>query len=135
MMKNNLRDIKRKKREVAILRGIAPLLQQSFKDSEELKGLYISRLELSQDCGLCTIYLACFSGDIDELKIGLRAARLLTPSTRTAVAKVLNTHYTPEILFKDDRSLDKLRDLNQALEKVSNELKQSDKQLTEGNED
>lgn len=118
-------DVKKKRREANISRTLTPLLQSSFKEQPSLKNLFISRIELSKDGGLCTIFLAHFSTQ-DSEKPDLETLKLFAPSTRQALAQVMEGRYTPEIKFAYDIHLDKVRILNDVLEKVSLDLKKSD---------
>jgi ribosome-binding factor A len=114
--------IKKRRREGLIARELALPLQRAFDEQAETRGFYISRVELSDGAGLCTIFLARLveNGDVGA---AMRAIKLFAPSTRTALAKLLNGRYVPDILFVFDKHVDKVRELNTVLSRVSQELK------------
>ncbi len=123
MSLNNV--VKRKRKEAMIARNLAPLLQNIFKEQESLKDLFISRIELSKDGGLCIIYLSSFSNS-DKSKPDIDTLKLFAPSTRKALANIVEGRYTPEIKFEYDQHLEKVRVLNEVLERVSSDLKKQD---------
>jgi ribosome-binding factor A len=116
-------DIKRRQRESAILRGLSPVLQNIFIDSEAMQSFFVSRVELSSDGGLCNVIIASSTNDIDVIKAGMREIKLFAPSSRAALAKILNGRYVPELLFIFDKQMDKQRQLNLVLSKISNEIR------------
>jgi ribosome-binding factor A len=98
--------------------------------------VYISRVELSADTGFCYVYLVPFSSsspeDIAETKISekkVRAAierlKLYRPSMRKALAGRVQTRYVPDIRFLFDDKEETVRNVNDALNKVQEELEES----------
>ena len=114
--------IKKKRREGLIARELAVPLQDAFNEQSETRGLYISRVELSDGAGLCTIFLARLAENGD-IGVAMRAVKLFAPSTRTALAKLLNGRYVPNVLFVFDEHAEKVRELNAVLSRVSQEIK------------
>lgn len=116
--------IKKRRRESAILRGLTPVLHEVFRDYSELSSFYISKVELSAEGGLCNIFLACFEDNVESIKVGMRIVKALAPPTRSALANLLKSNYTPEVCFRYDFNQEKVRSLNTVLEKISAEMKE-----------
>ncbi len=123
-MKSSNKNIKQKQRESLILREISPLLMELFKDYPELANFLVTKVELSKDGGLCSIFVYdCVTPNNQK---GFSSIKLFAPSTRKALAQVLQARYVPELRFIYDASINKILDLNQALCKISQELKDND---------
>jgi len=116
-------EIKRRQRESAILRGLAPVLQRVFNENQATASFFVSKIELSSDGGLCYIYVANSDGNADSIKAGIKEIKLFAPSTRAALAKILDGRYVPEVLFTFDKQIDKQRELNIVLSKISDEIR------------
>lgn len=121
--KNSL--VKKQRKESSLMRELTVPLQQAFNEQEATKGFYVTRIELSDGLGLCTIYLACMLKDKD-VDAALRVIKGMAKSTRGAVAKLLEGRYTPEIVFTFDKHLDKIRELDDILARVSKEVRDRD---------
>lgn len=114
--------VKKLKKESTINKILKPLLQESFKENIVLKQFFIDKIELSKESGLCNIFL--FGGRTkEEQEMAIQEVKMLGPSTRAALARILKSRYTPEIRFLFNHNHDKIAKLDAALLQVNKELK------------
>ena len=121
MASPQLRDIKRAQKEAHLLREISTLILQVSLDEPSLLGMYVSRVKLSADGGICNIYFAD-SGGIESFEKKLKTLVLYKPSLRTALAKSLDSRYTPDLVFFFDELTEKQKRIDELLSKVSQDL-------------
>jgi ribosome-binding factor A len=60
MMDSSPKDTKRKQRQAYILRQLSPILVELFADDKELSSLFVTRVDLSSDRSVCTIFISTF---------------------------------------------------------------------------
>ena len=94
-------DIKRAQKASLLLKAISQLYWEATRDDKELLGLFISRVELSQDKGMCYVFFYTPEGQ-EFFKEKLQTLKLYKPSLRAALAKQIPGRYTPDIIFKFD---------------------------------
>lgn len=120
MMGPQLHDIKRAQKEAQLLREISSLILKITIDEPSLQGLYVSRIKLSPDKGMCHVLFITATGK-EEFQQKLGALILYKPSMRAALAKILNGRYTPNLVFEFDELSDKQKRVDDLINKVSNE--------------
>ena len=103
MHNKRVSDIKRAQKASLFLRSISNLFSQLTTDTEELRSLFVNRVELSPDKGTCYVLFYSPLG-IEEFNKKLPILILYKPSLRAALAKEINGRYTPEIIFKYDEA-------------------------------
>ena len=113
-------DIKRSKKESLLLREISRLFMQTVLDDPRLAGLFVNRVQLSPDRGMCTVFIYSSAGKeaFDEV---FDTLKLYKPSLRKAVAHAMQSRYTPELKFVFDGQQDKQSKLNDLIEKLKDE--------------
>lgn len=116
------RDVKKSQKESFFLQEIATLFLQLSMDEKKLHDLYISRVELSPDGGLCNVFFHTPQG-IDSFNERKKDLILYKPSMRAAVAKASHSRYAPDLRFVYDEGLDK----QQKMEDLFNTLKSQGK--------
>jgi ribosome-binding factor A len=126
-MEKPVKSIKKAQRESLLLKEIAQLfLEKSFEDPE-LKSIFINRVELSDDGGICTIYFYSSQGK-EAFEQALDKLKLYKPSLRKAIASRINTRYTPELIFRFDDQLKKQLEIEELIERVrADDARYSDK--------
>ncbi len=73
-------------------------------DEPRLHGIYISRVKLSANRSICTVFFYTPSGISDyEAKRPLLV--MYKPTLRTALSKTLHGRYTPDLLFDYDATI------------------------------
>lgn len=122
MTSKRQQDIKHAQRESFLYHEIASLITRLFADEPLLANLFINRVKLSPDRGLCTVYFYSPQGEQD-FNDKLATLKLYKPSIRSAVAKAMQSRYTPEIRFSYDTSYDKQRQIDDLIEQLKDEGK------------
>jgi len=112
--------IKRAQKESLLSKKIAILLNQIAQDDPkvaEFSLFSLSRVELSADKSLATLYFYLAGGQqaFDEKKADLI---LYKPSMRAALAKLVPSRYTPNLVFKYDAQFEKELKINTLLDKI-----------------
>lgn len=100
------------------MRVISSLFAQQAAEDERLRALFINRVELSADGGLCYIFFYSPDGHavFDAL---LPHLILYKPSLRAALAHEIRARYTPDILFRFDERFEKQQRIEALLDKVA----------------
>lgn len=121
-----MKSVKRQQREAHILRQMAPILQDLFKEHEVLKPLFVSRLELSSSGTKCLIFFSTFTTQ-EAFRDAWDTLILYKPSIRAALSNILNSRYTPEVRFEYDAAKEKERRLNEIFDSIhAKESEQAD---------
>jgi ribosome-binding factor A len=118
MAGHQLRDIKRAQRETHMSREISSLLMKVALDEVALQGLYVSRVKLSADGGICTVFFADSAGQ-EAFHKKLGTLILYKPSIRTALAKILDKRYTPDLVFKFDELTEKQMKMEELFSRIA----------------
>lgn len=126
-MERPVKNIKKAQRESLLLKEIAHLfLEKSFEDPE-LKSIFINRVELSPNSGMCTVYFYSSEGK-EAFEKALERLKLYKPSLRKSIASRINARYTPEIVFRFDEQLKKQLEIEELIERVkTHDARHSDK--------
>ena len=124
MNNSNLAQIKRSRKESALLREISNLIHQLSLEDHKLLGLTINRVELSKNKGTCLIYFYDPNG-IEAWKEKNKQLILYRPSLRKSISNSLNPRYTPELRFLYDEQFDKQQHIETLINKVSEDLKKN----------
>ena len=109
---------KRAQKESVLLRAVASLFLQIIRDQPLFKDLFVSRVALSSDNGLCYVFFYSHRGQtyFDEVTPTLK---LYKPSLRKALATSINSRYTPEIAFRFDDSYDKQMNIERIIQSIA----------------
>ena len=112
--------IKRAQKESLLSKKIAILLNQIAQDDPKVAEFSLSRVELSADKSLATLYFYLVGGQqaFDEKKADLI---LYKPSMRSALAKLVPSRYTPNLVFKYDAQFEKELKINTLLDKIKDD--------------
>jgi len=116
-MANRVREIKHAQRESVFLREISNLFLRITLDDDRLQGLQVSRVRLSPDRGICTIFFSSDQGkkDFEEKRPILV---LYKASLRNSLAKVLPTRRVPELRFVYDEPFEKHRRVDDLIQSL-----------------
>lgn len=120
MERSTVSDIKRAQKEKLLLREISNLFAQASMDDAALRGLTITKTQLSPDKGLVSVYFYCPEG-IEHFESILDRLKLYKPSMRTALAHAIRGRYTPELRFKFDVNFEKQARIENLLNQVKEE--------------
>lgn len=118
--------IKREKKKSLFLREITMLVQSLGADNAVVALAYVTRIDFSADYGMCYVYFSTFNECSEEIfnKV-LDQLKLYRPSMRKALAARIPSRYTPDLVFFYDKTKEKEIKINQLLDKVSQDLTES----------
>ncbi len=129
MIKSSTPSIKREKKKSIFLRELSIYIDRLAQDEPRLRRVFLSRVDLSADCGICYLYFATLPGTdfTDEYKKtlylqALDVLKLYKPSLRKNLAQNVDGRYTPSLVFMYDDKKDKIDRVNVLLDKVHEEL-------------
>lgn len=109
--------IRKARKEAQYLRVISTLFASQTAEDARLLGIFINRVELSADGGLCYVFFYSAAGQ-EAFKELLPHLILYKPSLRAAVAKEIPGRYTPDIIFRFDENFEKQQRIEQLIEKA-----------------
>ncbi|MFA5998868.1 MAG: ribosome-binding factor A [Candidatus Babeliales bacterium] len=127
MDRTNVSKIKRSQKESLLLREISRLLHQLSLEDTELGGLFVNRVELSKNKGMCFIYFYDPNG-IESFKEKNKRLILYKPSLRKGIAQALDARYTPELKFAFDEQFDKQQRIETIIEQVKKDFNKNSTQ-------
>ncbi|MEX0939813.1 MAG: ribosome-binding factor A [Candidatus Babeliales bacterium] len=116
----HLKDRKRAQKERLLFREISQLFLHLTLDDARLREITLSRLSLSPDKSMCTIYFYTPQGE-SYFKDVLEILKLYKPSLRKAIAEKIDARYTPELRFTFDSHYEKQERFEQLMEKIKDE--------------
>ena len=125
MIHRQLKDIKRAQKESFLLKELAQLFIQIQADEFRLDGLYINHVKLSPKASSCEVFFWTQGGkkDFDEK---LPILILYKPSIRTALAKMRDARYVPDLTFRYDVQFEKQSKIEALLDKIKEEDKEEE---------
>ncbi len=116
--------IKKSQKESLLFRAIAQLFSQTMLDDKRLGGMFVNRVQLSDDKSVCTIFFYT-SGGVADFKEKLPFLILYKSSLRHALAKTIKSRYTPELIFKFDDQFEKQQRIEGLLERIKGDIPSS----------
>lgn len=120
MYKKNSHNVKREQKTAFLLKEISALVRQITSDESELSSLFVTRVELSKDTGICYVYFSTYT-DRKAFDDGLKILKLYKPSMRKALADAMQARYVPNLFFRYDESKEKERRMTSLLDKIKEE--------------
>ena len=117
MKKTKVHDIKREKKKSLFFREMSSLVQSISQDELAVAGVYVTRVELSADTGICFVYLSTFK-EKEYFDKALDILKLYKPSMRSELSNRICSRYTPNIVFKYDEAKEKERHMHDILDKI-----------------
>lgn len=116
--------IKKSRKESLLFREICTLFAQAQADDTRLNGFFISRVELSDDRGLCRVYFYSPEGQAAFTDY-LAYLKLFKPSLRAALAARVPGRYVPDLIFCFDDKAEKQARIDAILDRIKHEEKPS----------
>lgn len=116
-MTSSVSNVKRAQKESLFFREISQLFQRTAMDDPRLQGIFVNRVQLSPDKGLCTIYFYTSRGE-DYFNELLHVLTLYKPSLRKALASAIKGRYVPDLIFKFDKQFEKQQRIEELIESV-----------------
>ena len=111
--------IRKKQKESLFFRELSTIISLLQQDEKRIAGLVPTRLTLSDDKGLCTMYFTC---EDDAFLKKLETLKLYKPSIRKQLSSNIKGRYTPDILFKFDDKFKGLLELDEILDSIRKDL-------------
>lgn len=121
-MASSVPNVKRAQKESLFFREISQLFLQATMDDKRLQGIFVNRVALSPDKGLCTVYFYTAEGE-ETFKNILPVLTLYKPSLRKALASTIKGRYVPELIFKFDTTYEKQQRIEELIEHVRTDNK------------
>ena len=122
MSNSRVSNIKHAQKESQLLQEIGQLYVQIAQDDPRLQGLYITRVKLSADKGMCTVFFHALGG-LKEFEEKRPFLVLYKGSLRKALSQLITGRYTPNLRFTYDQQLDKQRHIDDLIDNLKKEGK------------
>jgi ribosome-binding factor A len=123
MSRSSAAEVKRERRKSLFLQEFTALFQEIYAEQPSFADVYVSKVDLSADTGVCYVYFATFKEPGEALFLkALEMLKLYKPSLRKAFAGRINTRYAPDLVFVYDKGKEKERRINELLDKVSDKF-------------
>lgn len=127
MARPSQHDIKREQKKALFLREISTIIQALSQDEKDISKVYVTRVDLSADTGICFVYFATYpdAQQSDPAKVFesvFPILKLYKPSMRSTLASTIKMRYTPNLVFLFDKTKEKERKINDLLDKVHEDL-------------
>lgn len=116
-MTSSVPNVKRAQKESLFFREISKLFMQATMDDKRLQGLFVNRVHLSPDKGLCTVFFYTAQGE-EYFNEQLSILTLYKPSLRKALASTIKGRYVPDLIFKFDKQFEKQQRIEELIEQV-----------------
>ena len=120
MTENKISSQKRAKRESLIKKELSKLFLGIKLTDKNLDDIYITNVELSSNKSSAHVLFFSEKGE-DHFNEKLPYLILYKPSVRKALSQILNSRYTPNIIFQYDKTLEKQAKIEALLDKVKAE--------------
>jgi ribosome-binding factor A len=114
------KDIKKAQKERLLFKELSALFLQLTQEDSRLQGLWITKVALSPDKGLCYVFLFSADGK-SKVESLLEILKLYKPSIRKAIAQSIAARYTPDIRFQYDDQYEKVEHINALIDRVKTE--------------
>jgi ribosome-binding factor A len=111
------KNIKHAQKEATLLRLVSHLFLEVGLDNPNLRPIVVSRVKLSPDGSICTVYFYTSAGKelYDQFENTLK---LYKPSLRKAIAAQAAFRHTPDFRFHFDDHVDKQKHLEELFESI-----------------
>lgn len=121
MMHHKVQEIKRQQKKSQYLRVISQIIQPLINEERIVDPIYVSRVDLSKDTGICYVYFSSAGDDSDKRVVvenALERLVLYKPSIRKSLANAIQARRIPDLMFLYDEHHEKERRINELLDKV-----------------
>jgi ribosome-binding factor A len=119
-MSKQQQEIKKAQKESYFFREISQFFHHIVIDDSRLNDMYINRVSLSSDGGMCIVFFLAVNGK-QEFEEKLSTLILYKPSLRSALAKTSHGRYTPNLIFRYDDDHEKVEKIHRLLDKLKDE--------------
>jgi len=130
MNDSKIRELKRAQKESLIKKEFSKLFLQIKLEDPDLGDLFINRVKLSSDKSVASVFFYMEGGQ-DAFREKLKKLVLYKPSVRKALSRLIESRYTPQIVFKYDKTFEKQMEV----EKLLNTLRDEPNSSPQGEQD
>lgn len=114
-----MQQFKRSQRVAELIgQEISQMLLKEIKDPR-IGFVTLTKVELSDDLRMAKVYVSLLQGDEPNREKTLKGLNSAARFIRGTLTRRLNLRYAPEIVFKDDRSLENVFRVAQLLETLN----------------
>ncbi len=113
--------IKRAQKESLLLREISNMYHSIAMEDDRLAGLFVNRVELSNNKGWVTVLFYTLDG-FEKFKEQLEILKLYKPSIRKSLAAGVKGRYVPDLKFEYDAKFEKQQRLELAMAQAAEEI-------------
>lgn len=119
-MSLNIRERKKAQKETHMYQEISKIFLLITLDEPRLRDLFISRVTLSRDKSVVTVYFY-IAGGLEQFEEKLPILVLYKASMRKAISQMIPGRYTPELIFAFDTLFEKQQKIQTLIEKIKTE--------------
>ena len=125
--------IKKEQKKAFILKEVSAFVRQVTAEEPSLIPLFVTRIELSRDTGVCYVYFSTYTDRV-AFEDGLKILKLYKPSMRKALADAMRSRYVPQLVFRYDEAKEKERRITGLLDEIQQEESSGEKDGKDGSE-
>ncbi|MFH0898261.1 MAG: ribosome-binding factor A [bacterium] len=123
MSQRRTSEIKKARKKSLLLREVSELIQSIATEEPDIATVYVTRVDLSADTGICYVYFGSFPdpSEQDPQRVfakALEKLKLYKPSVRKALGRILQGRYVPDLVFLFDEKKEKVERINELLDKA-----------------
>ena len=131
MSRTRAQEVRRSQKKSFYIQQLSDFIMQIAYDEPAVLKVFLTRVELSSDGGICYIYFSAYganSAEAREEAFNEACGRLILykPSLRKALAQSMHSRYVPQLRFMFDEKREKEMRINDLLLKVGDELAEID---------
>jgi ribosome-binding factor A len=133
-MRSTAPSVKRRQKESLYFKTITQLIADTCRDDAELSNFFVTRIGMSPDGGVCTVYIYSPAGAEHSNKV---VGRLIVykPSLRKALATAISVRRVPEIIFDYDSRFEKQERLEAILNALALESREQENSFDDTGEE
>ncbi len=127
MSRSTTKDVKKEQKKSLYLRHLSELLRLLSENESAVSKVYITRVDFSNDTGMCYIYFSTYSDENrdEAFKDALEVLKLYKGSLRKALSKQIHSRYVPSLHFLYDEKREKQRQIESLLDQVHEDLEKT----------
>ena len=120
MISKSLRETRRAQKESLFRKELSKIFLDIKLNDPTFEGIFINKVKLSPDKSVVNVFFYTAQG-FGYFKKKLPFLILYKPSIRKALSQIISSRYTPNIVFKYDKSFEKQCEIETLLDKIKEE--------------
>ncbi|MGD1997363.1 MAG: ribosome-binding factor A [Candidatus Dependentiae bacterium] len=131
MARTRAQEVRRSQKKSFYIEQLSEFILRIAYDEPIVAQVFLTRVELSSDGGICYLYFSAYGADTQEgresvFKEACDRLILYKPSLRKALAQAMHSRYVPNLRFLFDEQREKEMRVNELLLQVGEELAELD---------